>query len=400
MKQDVVIASACRTAIGRFLGTLKDTHVKELGALVGKEAITRAGITPDDIDEIICGNVIQAGLGGNVSRQIQGAIGIPWSAPACTVNQLCTSSMRALEIGCHNIMLGGADTCLIVGVENMTMAPYLIPKGRSGYRMGSATLEDALLLDALICSVENIHMGMTAENVAAKYNITREEQDHLATLSQKRAFAAIKGGKFKEEIVPVGVKQKKQIIPFDTDEHPREGTTQEVLSKLKPVFKNNGTVTAGNASGVNDGAAAVVLMSSQKAKTLGINPLARIVTSVSAGIDPAIMGLGPAVAIPQAIKRSQLSFDDIDYWEINEAFAAQFIGVQRMLNEHHGFTFDMERVNRNGSGISLGHPVGCSGLRIIVTLLYEMKKMGATHGCASLCAGGGPAMATIIANER
>lgn len=400
MKQEVVIASACRTAIGKFSGALKDTHVKELGAIVGKEAITRARITPNDIDEIICGNVIQAGLGGNIARQIQGAIGIPWSAPACTVNQLCTSSMRALEIGCHNIMLGGAETCLVMGVENMTMAPYLIPKGRTGYRMGPGTLEDALLLDALICSVENVHMGMTAENVAAKYNITRDEQDRLAILSQERAASAIKGGRFKDEIVPVDVKQKKQIIPFDTDEHPREGTTEEVLSKLKPVFKKNGTVTAGNASGVNDGAAAVVLMSSQKAKTLGINPLARIVTSVSAGIDPAIMGLGPAVAIPQAIKRSQLSFDDIDYWEINEAFAAQFIGVQRMLNEHHGFSFDMERVNRNGSGISLGHPVGCSGLRIIVTLLYEMKKIGATIGCASLCAGGGPAMATIIANER
>ena len=400
MKQEVVIASACRTAIGLFLGTLKDTHVKELGAIVGKEAITRAGITPNDIDEIICGNVIQAGLGGNVSRQIQGTIGIPWNAPACTVNQLCTSSMRALEIGCHDILHAGAEICLIVGVENMTMAPYLIPKGRSGYRMGPATLEDALLLDALICSVENIHMGMTAENVAAKYNITREEQDHLATLSQERAIAAIKGGKFKDEIVPVEVKQKKQTITFDTDEHPREGTTEEVLSKLKPVFKNNGTVTAGNASGVNDGAAAVVLMSSQKAKTLGINPLARIVTSASAGIDPAIMGLGPAVAIPQALRRADLSFDDVDYWEINEAFAAQFIGVQRMLEEHHGFSFDMERVNRNGSGISLGHPVGCSGLRIIVTLLYEMKKIGATLGCASLCAGGGPAMATIIANDR
>ncbi len=400
MQQEVVIASACRTAIGKFLGTLKDTHVKELGAIVGKEAITRARITPNDIDEVICGNVIQAGLGGNVSRQIQGAIGIPWSAPACTVNQLCTSSMRAFEIGFHNIILGSAEICLIVGVENMTMAPYLIPKGRSGYRMGPGTLEDALLLDALICSVENIHMGMTAENVAAKFNITREEQDHLATLSQERAIAAIKGGKFKDEIVPVEVKQKKQSVPFDTDEHPREGATKEVLSKLKPVFKNNGTVTAGNASGVNDGAAAVVLMSSQKAKTLGINPLARIVTSASAGIDPAIMGLGPAVAIPQALRRADLSFDDIDYWEINEAFAAQFIGVQRMLNEHHGFSFDMERVNRNGSGISLGHPVGCSGLRIIVTLLYEMKKLGVRYGCASLCAGGGPAMATIIANDR
>ena len=400
MKQEVVIASACRTAIGKFLGALKDTHVKELGSIVGKEAITRAHITLNDIDEVICGNVIQAGLGGNIARQIQGSIGIPWSAPACTVNQLCTSSMRALEIGFHDIILERSEVCLIMGVENMTRAPYLLPKGRSGYRMGPGTLEDAMLLDALICSVENYHMGMTAENVAAKYNISREEQDRLAALSQERAAAATKEGKFKDEIVPVELKQRKQITAFDTDEHPREGTTEAVLSKLKPVFKDNGTVTAGNASGVNDGAAAVVLMSSQKAKTLGINPLARVVTSVSAGIDPAIMGLGPAVAIPRALKCADLSFDDINYWEINEAFAAQFIGVQRMLEENHNVSFDMEKVNRNGSGISLGHPVGCSGLRIIVTLLYEMKKLDVRYGCASLCAGGGPAMATIIANDR
>ncbi len=397
MQQEVVIASACRTAIGKFMGTLKDTPVKELGALAGGEAITRAGIAPNDIDEMICGNVIQAGLGGNIARQIQGAIGIPWRAPAYTVNQLCASSMRAFEIGFRTIMQGSAETCLIVGVENMTMAPYLLLKGRPGYRMGPGTLEDAMLLDALTCSVENYHMGMTAENVAAKYTISRAEQDRLAVLSHERAVAAIKGGKFKDEIVPVAVKQRKQTITFDTDEHPREGTTEEALSTLKPVFKDDGTVTAGNASGINDGAAAVVLMSSRKAKEAGVTPLARVVTGVSAGIDPALMGLGPAVAIPRALKQAHLSFDEIDYWEINEAFAAQFIGVQRMLQKEHAFSLAMEKVNRNGSGISLGHPVGCSGLRIIVTLVYEMKKMGKEFGCASLCAGGGPAMATIIA---
>jgi acetyl-CoA C-acetyltransferase len=399
MKQEVVIASACRTAIGKFQGTLKDTPVKELGALVGGEAITRAGLAPNDIDEMICGNVIQAGLGGNIARQIQGAIGIPWRASAYTVNQLCASSMRAFEIGFHTIMLGSAEVCLIVGVENMTMAPYLLLKGRPGYRMGPGTLEDALLLDALICSVENCHMGMTAENVAAKYTISREEQDRLAVLSHERAAAAIKGGKFKDEIVPVEVKKRKQTITFDTDEHPREGTTEVALSTLKPVFKDDGTVTAGNASGVNDGAAAVILMSSHKAKEVGVTPLAQVTTGVSAGIDPALMGLGPAVAIPQALKQAHLSFDDIGYWEINEAFAAQFIGVQRMLKKEHVFSLAMEKVNRNGSGISLGHPVGCSGLRVIVTLLYEMKKLGVQHGCASLCAGGGPAMATIITTE-
>jgi len=396
MQQEVVIASACRTAIGKFLGTLKDTPVKELGALVGGEAITRAGISPDDIDEMICGNVIQAGLGGNIARQIQGTIGIPWRAPAFTVNQLCASSMRAFEIGFQTIMLGSAETCLIVGVENMTMAPYLLLKGRPGYRMGPGTLEDAMLLDALTCSVENYHMGMTAENVAATYTISRAEQDRLAVLSHERAVAAIKEGKFKDEIVPVPVKQRKQTISFDTDEHPREGTTEEALSTLKPVFKGDGTVTAVNASGINDGASAVVLMSSRKAKEAGVTPLARVVTGVSAGIDPAHMGLGPAVAIPQALKQAHLSFDDIGYWEINEAFAAQFIGVERMLKKDHAFSPAMEKVNRNGSGISLGHPVGCSGLRIIVTLLHEMEKMGVEYGCASLCAGGGPAMATII----
>ena len=400
MQQEVVIASACRTAIGKFQGTLKDTPVKELGAHVGREVIARAGIAPGDIDEIICGNVIQAGLGGNIARQIQGAIGIPWSVPACTVNQLCASSMRALEIGFNTIMLGRAKVCLIVGVENMTMAPYLLLKGRSGYRMGPGTIEDAMLHDALTCAVENYHMGMTAENVASKYAISREEQDSLAVLSHERAIKAIKEGTFKDEIVPVEVLQRKKTTNFDTDEHPREGTTGESLSSLKPVFKKEGTVTAGNASGINDGAAAVVLMSSEKARESGITPLARVVASVSAGVEPPLMGLGPAVAIPRALYQAELSFDEIDYWEVNEAFAAQFLGVQRKLQEEHSFSLDMEKVNRNGSGISLGHPVGCSGLRIIVTLIHEMKKMGARHGCASLCAGGGPTMATIIADEK
>jgi acetyl-CoA C-acetyltransferase len=400
MQQDVVIVSACRTAIGKFQGTLKDTPVKELGALVGREAIARTAINPGDIDEVICGNVIQAGLGGNIARQIQGAIGVPWSVPSCTVNQLCASSMRALEIGFHSIMLGRAGVCLVVGVENMTMAPYLVLKGRSGYRMGPGTIEDSMLHDALTCAVENYHMGMTAENVASRYAISREEQDSLAVLSHQRAVKAIKEGTFKDEIVPVEVKQRKKTITFDTDEHPREGTTEEGLSALKPVFKKDGTVTAGNASGINDGAAAVVLMSSRKAREAGITPLARVIASVSAGVEPSLMGLGPAVAIPRALKQTELSFDDIDCWEVNEAFAAQFLGVQRRLKEEHGFSLDREKVNRNGSGISLGHPVGCSGLRIIVTLIHEMKKMGAQHGCASLCAGGGPAMATIIANGK
>jgi acetyl-CoA C-acetyltransferase len=399
MQKEVVIASACRTAIGSFLGTLKDIPVKELGRIVGQEAIKRAGISTSDIDEVVCGNAIQAGAGANVGRQIQGATGIPWSSPACTVNQLCTSSMRAFEVGAHNIMSGKTDTCLVVGVENMTIAPYLIKKGRTGYRMGPGTLEDAILLDALICSIENYHMGMTAENIASKYVISRQEQDHLAVISQQRAASAISEGKFKDEIVPVEVRQKKKTIVFSTDEHPRPETTEEILANLKPVFKEGGTVTAGNASGINDGAAAAILMSSEKAQNLGLTPLAKVVTTVSAGVDPALMGLGPAVAIPKALGQAQLTFDDIDYFEINEAFAAQFLGVVKMLQEEHCFSPDMAKVNRNGSGISLGHPLGCSGLRIIVSLLYEMQKIGAKLGCASLCAGGGPAMAAIIERE-
>jgi len=400
MMHEVVIVSACRTPIGDFLGSLKDVPAQELARIAGAEALRRANIFSSQVDEIICGNVIQAGVGANIGRQVQGALGIPWRAPACTVNQLCASSMRAFEIACHNIMLGRSEISLVVGTESMSGAPYLMLKGRSGYRMGPGVLEDAMLLDALVCSIEHYHMGVTAENVAQRYGISREEQDRLGVLSQERAIAAIKAGKFRDEIVPVAVKQKKEAVLFDTDEHPRESTTMEVLAKLKPVFKEGGTVTAGNASGVNDGAAAAVIMSEQKARELGIEPLAQVVSTVSAGVEPALMGLGPAIAIPLALQRAQLNFSDIDYWEVNEAFAAQFLGVERKLKLDYGFKFNMDIVNRNGSGISLGHPVGCSGLRVIVTLLHEMQKMNARLGCASLCAGGGPAMATIITRSH
>jgi len=400
MSNKVVIVSACRTPIGDMLGSLKDVHPRELGRIVGAEALKRAGLAPGQVDELVCGNVIQAGVGGNIGRQIQAELGIPWQAPACTVNQLCASSMRAFEIASHNIMVGASAVSLIVGTENMSGAPYLLLKGRSGYRMGSGVLEDAMLLDALVCSVEHYHMGVTAENVAAAFGITREEQDRLGVLSQERAVAAIKSGKFRDEIVPVEIKEKKGARLFDTDEHPREGATMEALAKLKTVFKENGTVTAGNASGVNDGACAAVLMSEEKAQELGIKPLASVVTTVSAGVDPAVMGLGPSVAIPLALKRAQLTFSDINYWEVNEAFAAQFIGVERKLKLDYGVEFNMDIVNRNGSGISLGHPVGCSGLRVIVTLAHEMQKMNARLGCASLCAGGGPAMAAIIERDE
>ncbi len=398
MNSEVVIAGACRTPIGRFLGSLSEIHPKELGRIAGAEALKRAGVGAGDIDELVCGNVIQAGLGGNISRQIQGALGIPWDRPACTVNQLCASAMRAFEIGAHNILLGKTDTCLVVGVENMTMAPYLIAKGRTGYRMGPGTLDDAMLLDALICSIEGYHMGMTAENIAKRYGITRAEQDELALLSQQRAAAAIRSGVFGEEIVPVEVVQKKKAVTCDTDEHPRPDTTADVLTGLKPAFTKDGTVTAGNASGVNDGAAAVVLMSGEAARKRGIVPMGRILSTASVGAEPAVMGLSPAFAIPRALERAGVGSSDIDYFEINEAFAAQFIGVERVLESQYGITLDRETINRNGSGISLGHPVGCTGLRIVVSLVYEMKRSGCSCGCASLCAGGGPGMAAVIQN--
>ncbi len=396
MRHDVVIVSACRTPIGSFLGTLKDVHVRQLGGLVGSEAIRRAGINPDAVDEVVCGNVIQAGAGGNVGRQVQAEIKIPWSSPAMTVNQLCASAMRAFEIGARNIELGRSEICLAVGIENMSRGPYLLSRARSGYRMGPGTIEDAVLLDALVCSVENYHMGVTAENVAEQFGISRGEQDRLAALSQQRAWAAVQAGTFRDEIVPVEVRQKKQTILFDSDEHVRPDTTEEILAGLKPVFKEGGTVTAGNASGVNDGAAAVVLMSAERAGHMGVKPLAKVRATASAGVAPEVMGLGPAVALPRALQQAGLTLADIDYFEVNEAFAAQFLGVERVLQQKHGFTFDMERTNRNGSGISLGHPVGCTGLRIIVSLLYEMQKTKANIGCASLCAGGGPGMATIL----
>jgi acetyl-CoA C-acetyltransferase len=278
----------------------------------------------------------------------------------------------------------------------MSMSPYLLQKGRTGYRMGPATIEDAMLLDALICSMEHYHMGVTAENVAERFGIGRQAQDELAVLSHTRSCAAMKAGIFKPEIVPVEIKEKKGTVVFDTDEHPRPGTSLETLAPLKTVFKKDGTVTAGNASGVNDGAAAMVLMTERKAKDLGLKIMARVRSTVSVGVEPAVMGIGPAYAIPRALKNVGLTFADIGYWEVNEAFAAQFLGVEHLLAKEYGFKLNMNKVNRNGSGISLGHPVGCSGLRILVTLVHEMERSDAALGCASLCAGGGPAMAAVL----
>ncbi|MDY6862373.1 MAG: thiolase family protein [Thermodesulfobacteriota bacterium] len=397
--QDVVIVSACRTAIGDFLGTLKDIPAKDLGIICGEEAIKRAGTEKDIIEEVMCGNVLQAGQGGNIGRQIAMAMGISSSSGGFTINQLCASAMRAFEIGCHNIMLGNISAALILGIENMSMSPYLVLKGRGGYRMGPGTMEDHMLYDGLVCSIAGYHMGVTAENIAEKYKISRKEQDELAVMSQARAISSIEKGFFKDEIVPVEIKKKKETVQFLKDEHPRANTTLDTLEKLRPAFKKDGTVTAGNASGINDAGAACLIMSAEKASDLGVKPRARVISTCTAGVDPKIMGLGPARSIPKVLEQSGLKFSDIDCWEINEAFAAQFIGVSRMLKEDYNIETDIEKINKNGSGISLGHPIGCTGLRIIVSLLYEMERSGATLGGASLCAGGGPSMATIISKD-
>lgn len=393
--KEVVIVSACRTAIGRFMGSLADVSARELAMTVGKEAFVRAGIKPELADEIVMGQLYTGMQGSLPARQVAMRIGLPHRSSAVSVNQNCASGMRALEIAAHNIMLGNTEIALVVGVESMTNAPYMLPKGRMGYRMGVGQIEDSMLHDGLFDELVPGHMGLTAENVAERYGISREECDELALLSHTRAAQAIDAGRFKKEIVPVEIKSRKGTLCFDTDEHLIRGCTIDSLAKLKPAFKKDGVVTAGNASGVNDGASAVIIMSADKAKELGVKPLARMLSIVSEGVDPLVMGIGPAVAIPKALKAAKLTFGDINYWEINEAFAAQWLGVGRALKQDCNIDLDMGKVNRNGSGIALGHPVGSTGLRIVVSLLHEMERANVTLGGASLCVGGGPAMASL-----
>ncbi|MGC9325925.1 MAG: thiolase family protein [Desulfomonilia bacterium] len=397
--KDVVIVSACRTPIGDFLGTLKDVPARNLAMTVGREAIRRAGIDPDMVDEICMGQVYTAMQGSLSARQVGMRIGLPMRSSACVVNQNCASGMRALEIACHNIMLGKTEISLVIGVESMSNAPYLLPKARTGYRMNAGTIEDHMIHDGLFDELVPGHMGVTAENIAARYDISRQECDELALVSHTRAVAAIDGGKFTDEIVPVEIKTKKGIQIFDIDEHPRRDASLESMAKLKPAFKEGGVVTAGNASGVNDAAAAVVIMSKEKAQELGIQPLMKLLGICSEGVDPKVMGLGPAVAIPKCLIQADMRFEDVDYWEINEAFASQFLGVGRMLKENFGIEVDMDKVNHNGSGIALGHPIGCTALRIVVTLYYELLKLDKAIGGASLCVGGGPAMASVWTRE-
>lgn len=397
--KEVVIVSACRTPIGDFMGSLKDVPARELAMTAGKEAIERAGISPDILDEICMGQVYGAMQGSLPARQVSMRIGLPQRSSACVVNQNCASGMRALEIACHNILLGKTEASLVVGVESMTNAPYLLPKARMGYRMNAGSIEDNMTHDGLVDELVPGHMGITAENVASRYGLTRQECDELAIMSHKRAVAAIEGGKFKDEIVPVEIKTRKGVKIFDTDEHPRKDASLETLGKLRPAFKEGGVVTAGNASGVNDAAAGVVIMSKDKAKELGIKPLMKLLGICSEGVDPKIMGIGPAVSIPKCLIQADLRFEDVDYWEINEAFASQFLGVGRMLEEDFDIHLDLEKVNRNGSGIALGHPIGCTALRLVVSLYYELIKLDKAVGGASMCVGGGPSMASLWTRE-
>lgn len=392
---EVVIVSACRTAIGKFLGSLKDVQAKELAITAGKAAINRAGINPDLIDELAMGQVYPHMQGSLPARQVAMACGLPVRSSAVNINQNCASGMRALDIVCKNIMVGTTDIALVIGVENMTNAPYMLPKARMGYRMNQGTIEDAMIHDGLVDTMVPGHMGITAENIAEKYGITREECDELALMSHQRATRAVQNDTFKREIVPVEIKSKKETKFYETDEHMIPDASLEKMSKLPSAFKKGGVVTAANASGINDAAAAVVVMSKQKAKELGIKPLMKLIHICGEGVAPEVMGLGPAVAIPKCLSQAGMKWDDIEYWEINEAFAAQFLGVGRMLKEDYGIEIDMNKCNLNGSGIALGHPVGCTGLRIIVSLYYELERQNKTIGGASLCVGGGPAMASL-----
>jgi len=392
--RNAVIVSAVRTAVGSFGGTLKDISAADLGALVIKEAVKRAGIQLADVDEVYMGNVVQAGQGQNVARQAAVKAGIPVEKPAVTLNMVCGSGLRAVSLAAQLVRLGDADVIVAGGTENMSMAPYAMPKARWGQRMGNATMIDAMINDALTDAFSGVHMGITAENIAEQWNITRQEQDAFAAASQQKAEAAIKAGKFADEIVAVEIPQRKgDPIVFNTDEFPRFGATAEGMAKLKPAFKKDGTVTAGNASGINDGAAALVIMSEEKAKELGLKPLAKILSYGSKGLDPAIMGYGPFYATKAALEKANLTVADLDLIEANEAFASQSIAVARDLQ------FDMSKVNVNGGAIAIGHPVGASGARILVTLLHEMQRRDAKTGLATLCIGGGMGTAIIVGRD-
>ncbi|MBS4960251.1 MAG: acetyl-CoA C-acetyltransferase [Clostridiales bacterium] len=393
MSRKVVLAGACRTAIGKMGGSLSNVPVAELGAIVIKAALERAGVSPEQVDEVYMGCVLQSAQGQNVARQSALKAGIPIETPALTVNNVCGSALKCVNMAAAAIMAGEADIMVAGGMENMSAAPYALTKARYGYRMNNATMIDTMVNDALWDAFNDYHMGITAENICEKWGLTREELDEFAACSQQKAVAAIEAGKFKDEIVPVPIKVKKETVMFDTDEGPRAGITAEGLGKLKPAFKAGGMVTAGNASSINDGAAAIVVMSEEKAKELGVKPMATFVVGASAGVEPSIMGIGPVEATKKAMKKAGMTVADFDLIEANEAFAAQSVAVGKDLG------FDLSKLNVNGGAIALGHPVGASGCRILVTLLHEMQRRDAKTGLATLCVGGGMGVATIVKRE-
>lgn len=391
MSQEIVIVSAVRTAVGSFQGSLKDVPATELGAIVIKEAVSRAGIKPDQVSEVIMGNVLQAGLGQNPARQSAISAGLPQSIPAMTINKVCGSGLKSIHLAYQAIFAGDAEIVVAGGMENMSRAPYLLENARGGFRMGDQKVVDSMVADGLTDAFNNYHMGTTAENLCDMYDISREEQDKFAARSQARAAAAVEAGRFADEIVPVEIPQRKgDPIIFKADEYIKASSNEEKLGKLRPAFKKDGSVTAGNASGINDGAAAVVVMSKAKAEELGLTPLATIVANGNAGVDPSIMGIGPVQAVKNALAKADLALGDIELIEANEAFAAQAIAVDRELK------FNQDILNVNGGAIAIGHPIGASGTRIFVTLLHEMQKRDVKTGLATLCIGGGQGVATII----
>ena len=394
MTKKVVLAGACRTAIGKMGGALSNTPAAELGSIVIKEALNRAGVKPEQVDEVLMGCVIQAAQGQNVARQASIKAGLPIEVPAVTLNVVCGSGLNCVNQAAAMIMAGQADIVVAGGMENMSMAPYAMTKARFGYRMNNATIIDTMVNDALTDAFNHYHMMITAENICDRWNLTREELDEFSANSQQKAEKAMAEHKFDDEIVPVPVKVKKQIVEFKVDEGPRPGTTVETLAKLRCCSgKEGGMVTAGNASGINDGAAAIVVMSEEKAKELGVTPMATWVQGALAGVEPEIMGIGPVAATRKVMEKTGLTVDDMDLIEANEAFAAQSVAVARELG------FDMSKVNVNGGAVALGHPVGASGCRILVTLLHEMQKRDAKKGLATLCIGGGMGCATIVERD-
>lgn len=394
MTKKVVLAGACRTAIGKMGGALSNTPAAELGSIVIKEALNRAGVKPEQVDEVLMGCVIQAAQGQNVARQASIKAGLPIEVPAVTLNVVCGSGLNCVNQAAAMIMAGQADIVVAGGMENMSMAPYAMTKARFGYRMNNATIVDTMVNDALTDAFNHYHMMITAENICDRWNLTREELDEFSANSQQKAEKAMAEHKFDDEIVPVPVKVKKEIVEFKVDEGPRPGTTVETLAKLRCCSgKEGGMVTAGNASGINDGAAAIVVMSEEKAKELGVTPMATWVQGALSGVEPEIMGIGPVAATRKVMERTGLTVDDMDLIEANEAFAAQSVAVAKELG------FDMSKVNVNGGAVALGHPVGASGCRILVTLLHEMQKRDAKKGLATLCIGGGMGCATIVERD-